>query len=130
LENDQIRRAQAEVESLRQQFKIASDASASQSPQDQPYWDKKHNLSQLLKLQELLHSKIEAVKLDAQLPKYAAVQIVDRAEPGRAPVRPNKPLNIFIGVVAGGFLGLVAGAVSALVWFKFGNRGRKNAASA
>jgi len=44
LEKDQIRRAQAEVESLRQQFKIASDASASQSPQEQPYWDTKHNL--------------------------------------------------------------------------------------
>jgi capsular exopolysaccharide synthesis family protein len=33
------------------------------------------------------------------------VEIVDRAQPGRAPVRPNKPLNIALGIV----LGLVVG---------------------
>jgi uncharacterized protein involved in exopolysaccharide biosynthesis len=73
-------------------------------------------------LHELLNSKIEAVKMDAQLPKNAAVQIVDRAEPGRAPVKPNKTLNIFLGAVAGGFLGLVAGAICALAAAKFGPR--------
>ena len=125
-----IRQAQSDVESLRQQFKITNDAAASQSPQEQPYWDKKRDLSQLLDLHKLLFSKIEAEKLDAQMPKPVLVQITDRAEPGRAPVKPNKPLNIVIGAVAGGFLGLVAGAISALVSFKFGNRGRKNMASA
>jgi|SRR5665213_802397 len=129
-EEEQIQQVQSDLEFLRQQLKIASDATASRAPQEQPYWDKKHNLSQLLKLQELIYSKIEALKLDAQLPKNAAVQIVDRAEPGRAPVKPNKTLNIFLGVVAGGFLGLLAGGTSALAAFKFGNRGRKNVASA
>jgi uncharacterized protein involved in exopolysaccharide biosynthesis len=129
-QTEQIGQVQSEADSLRQQFKIAIDAAASQSPQEQPYWDKKRDLSQLLDLHKLLFSKIEAEKLDAQLPKSAAVQIVDRAEPGRAPVKPNKTLNIVIGAVAGGFLGLVAGAISALVSFKFGNRGRKNVAPA
>ena len=64
------------------------------------------------------------------MPKPVLVQITDRAEPGRAPVKPNKTLNIFFGAVAGGFLGLLAGAASALVSLKFGNRGRKNAAAA
>jgi uncharacterized protein involved in exopolysaccharide biosynthesis len=118
----QIQTAQSDLESLRQQLKIAGDAAASQSPQEQPYWDKKRNLSQLIMLHELLNSKIEAVKMDAQLPKNAAVQIVDRAEPGRAPVKPNKTLNIFLGAVAGGFLGLVAGAICALAAAKFGPR--------
>jgi capsular polysaccharide biosynthesis protein len=44
--------------------------------------------------------------------------------------RPNKRLNIFFGVVAAGFLGLVAGGASALVSSRFGNRGRKNATPA
>ena len=124
-EEEQIRGLQSEEESLRQQFKIARDASASQSPQEQPYWDKKRDLSQLLRFHELLYSKIAGARLDAEMPR-TLVQITDTAEPGRAPVRPNKTLNIFIGAVAGGFLGLLAGAASALVSFKFGNRTRKN----
>ena len=130
IQEEQIHTAQTDVESLRQQLKIAADAVASQSPQEQPYWDKKRDLSQLLDLHKLLFSKIEAEKLAAQMPKPVLVQITDRAEPGRAPVKPNKTLNIFFGAVAGGFLGLLAGAASALVSLKFGNRGRKNAAAA
>lgn len=126
----QIDTAQSDLVSLRQQLKIPGDAVASQSPQEQPYWDKKRDLSQLLELHKTLFAKIEAEQLDAQIPQNTLVEITDRAEPGRAPVRPNKPLNIFIGAVAGGFLGLVAGAVSALAAFKFGNRGRKQAVPA
>ncbi len=130
IQEEQIHTAQSDLESLRQQFNIAGDAAASQSPQEQPYWDKKRDLSQLLDLHKLLYAKIEAERLDAQMPQNTLVQITDRAEPGFRPVRPNKTLNIFIGAVAGGFLGLVAGAASALVSFKLGNRGRKNVAAA
>jgi capsular polysaccharide biosynthesis protein len=38
------------------------------------------------------------------------VEIVDRAYPGVRPVRPNKPLNIALGVIIGMFLAVVAGA--------------------
>jgi uncharacterized protein involved in exopolysaccharide biosynthesis len=55
-----------------------------------------------------------AGKSDGLPAEFAHPQITDRAEPGKLPVRPNKPLNIALGVVAGGLLGLfVAGAV---VW--------------
>lgn len=37
-----------------------------------------------------------------------SVTIVDRAMPSLAPLRPNKPLNIALGVVAGIILGLIA----------------------
>lgn len=43
--------------------------------------------------------------------KTAMVEITDRAEPGREPVKPNKPLNIALGVVAGIVLGSVAAAL-------------------
>jgi len=64
-------------ESLRQQLKIAGDAAASQSPTRTALLGTETQLSQLIMLHELLNSKIEAVKMDAQLPKNAAVQIVD-----------------------------------------------------
>ena len=85
----QIKQAESEVESLRQQFKIASDATASQSPQEQPYWDKKRDLAQLTQLHKLVYSKLEAEKLDAQTPKPDLVEIVDRAVPGKFPVKPT-----------------------------------------
>jgi capsular polysaccharide biosynthesis protein len=39
------------------------------------------------------------------------VEIIDQAVPGRRPVRPNKPLNLAIGILLGLVLGAVAGAV-------------------
>ena len=43
------------------------------------------------------------------------VQIVDRAEPGKFPVKPNKTLNITLGAVAGIILGLLASGVVSLL---------------
>jgi uncharacterized protein involved in exopolysaccharide biosynthesis len=43
----------------------------------------------------------------------AKTEIVERAVPGREPVRPNKPLNLFIGAVAGIILGSIVGGTIA-----------------
>jgi uncharacterized protein involved in exopolysaccharide biosynthesis len=115
IQEEEIHQAQSDVDSLRQQFKIASDAIASQSPQEQPYWDKQRDLQQLLDAHQLLASKIEAKKLEAQIPKLSLVQITDPAEPGLFPVKPNKALNITLGIVGGGFLATLAGGVSVLI---------------
>jgi uncharacterized protein involved in exopolysaccharide biosynthesis len=64
-----------------------------------------------------------AGKAGAPVGQASLVQITDRAQPGLVPVRPNKPLNICLGAVAGAFLGLVAGGIAALVASKRGNRG-------
>jgi uncharacterized protein involved in exopolysaccharide biosynthesis len=115
IQGEEIHQAQSDVASLRQQLKIASDATASQFPQEQPYWDKQRDLQQLLDAHKLLASKIEAEKLEAQISQNRVVQITDRAEPGRSPVKPNKTLNITLGVIGGGFLATLAGGVSVLI---------------
>ncbi|MGE3311110.1 MAG: YveK family protein [Limisphaerales bacterium] len=48
--------------------------------------------------------------------------IIDLAEPGLKPVRPNIPLNLFLGLMAAGFVGLVA---SGTVWFLLRNASRR-----
>jgi len=48
-----------------------------------------------------------------EIERKLPVVIYDRAEPGRFPVKPNKPLNIVLGVVIGIFLGGLSGG---LVW--------------
>ncbi len=128
LQEGHIHAAQAEVETLRRQFNLANAAAEKGSPQEQPYWDKQRDLTQLRDLHKQLFAKIEAEKIAAQIPKSSPAQITDTAEPGNWPVKPNKTLNILIGAVAGGFLGLVAGGASALIAFKLGQRGRKKIA--
>ncbi len=41
-----------------------------------------------------------------------SVEIIERAQPGFRPVRPNKPLNIFLGGAVGAILGLVIGGAT------------------
>jgi uncharacterized protein involved in exopolysaccharide biosynthesis len=111
----QIAQAESVVESLRQQFKITRDANSSQSPQEQPYWDKKRDLGQLTDLHKMLFSKIESVKLlDTKTIPTDLVEIVDPAVPGKFPVKPNKPLNIALGALAGVVLGSIIGGLAVL----------------
>lgn len=118
----QIRKASAEVEALRQKYKIGSDISTSRTPQAQPYWDKKHELDKMIEFHKMLAAKINVEKLEENIPKPGPVEIVREALPGHWPVRPNKPLNITLGVVAGFFLASVAGTISALIVFQRGKQ--------
>lgn len=56
--------------------------------------------------------------------RSSPVEIVDKAVPGLRPVRPNKPLNIFLGVLGGMFLALAAGAVMAVIATLAGRKSR------
>lgn len=58
----------------------------------------------------------------------APADIVDMAVPGLRPVRPNKPLNIALGVVGGIFLALAAGAAMAGLAAWIGRRSRRTGA--
>lgn len=100
------------------------------TPETKTYWDAKQDLEQLSESHKLLFAKIEDQKLAAQIPQLALAQITDTAQPGFAPVRPNKPLNIFVGAVAGIFFASIAGAGLACLAFFLGKRFQKTAAVA
>jgi capsular exopolysaccharide synthesis family protein len=72
----------------------------------QPYWEEKRKLEDLVDLHKVLYAKIESEKLDLSIPKTAMVEITRQAEPGKDPVRPNKPLNIILGIVVGLIVGV------------------------
>jgi capsular exopolysaccharide synthesis family protein len=72
----------------------------------QPYWEEKRKLENLVDLHKVLYAKIESEKLDLSIPKTAMVEITRQAEPGKDPVRPNKPLNIILGIVVGLVVGV------------------------
>src|ERR1017187_7740085 len=60
----------------------------------------------MLDFHKLLDTKIEAEKLDLEIPKTGMVEITRRAEPSKDPARPNKTLNITLGVIVGLIVGI------------------------
>ena len=73
---------------------------------NQPYYKLKRELSQMQDLHRLLYSKIQAEKLNFEIPKTQMVQVMDSAEPGKTPVKPNKTVNIALGLLFGLIIGI------------------------
>jgi len=71
-----------------------------------PYWEKKRELERRLDFHRLLAAKIETEKLSLEIPKTSMVQITDPATPADNPVKPNKTLNIALGLVFGLVMGI------------------------
>ena len=65
--------------------------------------------------------------IDARMVADSMVVITDKAEPGLYPVRPNKPLNIALGVLWGLLYGTVAGGL--VKWWRARANRRAAAAS-
>jgi capsular exopolysaccharide synthesis family protein len=83
----------------------AQDSDIEQANKSRPYFEAKRDLEELVRFSQILQTKIAMEKTDLQLPKTSMVEVIDTAKPGARPVRPNKPLNIALGVI----IGLVVG---------------------
>ncbi len=103
---ERVASMKAFVDSLKEQVASAKQIDIEKAAQSQPYYDAKQRLERLLRFQTILDMKIASETTDVNLPKTAMVTIVDRAQPGQFPVRPNKPLNIILGVVIGLIVGV------------------------
>jgi capsular exopolysaccharide synthesis family protein len=90
---------------LEKEVKEARSEDISTASRSQPYFEAKRNLEELQRFRQLLNMKIASEKIDVALPKTAMVEVVDSAVAGLRPVRPNKPLNIALGII----IGLVVG---------------------
>ena len=90
---------------LEQEVNRATTNDVAQANRTRPYFEAKRRLEELKRFRTILDMKIASEKIDVDLPKTMMVEIVDRAVPGLRPVRPNKPLNIALGII----IGLVVG---------------------
>jgi polysaccharide biosynthesis transport protein len=104
--NSQVQSQKAALDALTDSVKEAKQKDLDDSARTQPYWEEKRKLETMLDFHRILATKIEAEKIDLQIPRTAMVEIVRRAEPGKDPVRPNKTLNIVLGVVVGLVVGI------------------------
>ncbi|HOX56978.1 MAG TPA: polysaccharide biosynthesis tyrosine autokinase [Candidatus Paceibacterota bacterium] len=93
------------LDNLTQEVNKATTNDVAQATLTRPYFEAKSALEELKRFRQILDAKIAYEKIDVDLPKTMMVEIVDKAVPGLRPVRPNKPLNIALGII----IGLVVG---------------------
>ncbi len=102
----QVDSRKASLDLLNKQLEEAKKADFNEVIKDQPYYDEKRKLEQMIMVHNLLYSKITAQSVDANIPRSTMVEVTDVAQPGRDPVKPNKPLNIILGLVFGLIMGI------------------------
>ncbi len=97
-------KASLDEQNARVQAAIKNDRE--EAERGQPYWELKRTLETKRELHKILEAKITQEKIDWALPRTTMVSIVDPAQPGKSPVRPNKTLNIILGIVIGLMVGV------------------------
>ena len=93
------------LDNLEKEVALATTNDVVRANQTRPYFEAKRALDELQRFRQILDMKIASEKIDVDLPKTMMVEIVDRAVPSARPARPNKPLNIALGII----IGLVVG---------------------
>jgi polysaccharide biosynthesis transport protein len=94
------------LDDLEHEVKQATTNDIVTAAQSRPYFEAKRNLDELQRFRQILDMKIASEKIDVELPKTTMVEIVEEAKPGLKPVRPNKPLNIALGIMIGLVVGI------------------------
>ena len=93
------------LSNLEKEVENATTNDIAKAAESRPYFEAKRMLEEAQRFRQILDAKIAYEKIDVDLPKTMMVEIVDKAVPGLRPVRPNKPLNIALGII----IGLVVG---------------------
>ncbi len=102
----QVDSARAEVAKMESALQDAKQSDIEKAQKSRSYFDKKRELESLMTFRRILEMKIASENIDVGLPKTTMVEIMDRAVPSQRPVRPNKPLNILLGIVIGLIVGV------------------------
>ncbi len=96
----------ASLNSLSNQVATAKTMDFENATKFQPYYAEKRKLLELGDSHKMLGLKITALITDMEIPTTSMVQLTDAAEPGKVPVKPNKPVNIILGLIFGLVMGI------------------------
>lgn len=103
---NQVFTAKEEALKWEEVVESAKKADREKAAKSRPYFAMKRELEEAQRFRQILSMKIVSENIDKTLPKDAMVEIVDTAQPALRPVRPNKPVNIALGVVIGLVVGI------------------------
>ena len=101
-----LEQTRATLDSWEESLTKAKAEDADLADRYNPYYDEKRKLEGMHKVRDALSMRIYAETVDLALPTSSIVEIIDKAEPGLRPVKPNKPLNIALGIVIGLIVGV------------------------
>ena len=96
----------AALDTLIQEVDLSTKKDQDEAERGQPYWEEKRKLANLEDYHRLLAIKVETEKIDLAIPRTTVVEQTVQAEPGKSPVRPNKTLNITLGLIFGLIVGV------------------------
>jgi polysaccharide biosynthesis transport protein len=96
----------AKLETMTANVEAATTKDREEAVRSQPYWEAKRDKANKEELQRLLAARIENESINNTLPKNYMVEIPVIAEPAKDPVRPNKTLNIGLGLIFGLIVGI------------------------
>ena len=102
----QLDTTKASLDSLNFQVETAKSNDYTNAIKFRPYYDEKQKLADAREVLKILYSKIKVFEIDSGIPTTTMVQITDAAEPGKAPVKPNKTVNIVLGLIFGLVMGV------------------------
>jgi succinoglycan biosynthesis transport protein ExoP len=98
--------AKAALDDIKKQVDDAREADIEMAQKSAPYYAAKDRLEKLKEWRQKLQDKTGEQRVDKALPTQRLVTIVDPAVVDNKAVRPNKPLNIILGVVFGLVVGV------------------------
>jgi polysaccharide biosynthesis transport protein len=96
----------ASLDTLTHEVELSTRKDQEEAVRGQPYWEAKRKLANLVEFHKLLAARIETEKIDLAIPRSSVVEQTVVAEASKDPVRPNKPLNITLGLVFGLIVGV------------------------
>jgi capsular exopolysaccharide synthesis family protein len=102
----QVSTAKSELEDIAASLEAAQKIDQEKLTATRPYFDKKRELERLNDLRDLINRKMNIEQIDLSLPKSTQVEIIESAKPSVKAVKPNKTLNIILGVVIGLIVGV------------------------
>ncbi|MDB6125375.1 MAG: ywqD 2 [Pedosphaera sp.] len=97
---------QAVVHNSEDKVKEAKSNDLYLAEKSRPYFLEKAELDHLKRFRDIIALRAAQERVDKDLPKSTMVEIIETAEPSTRPVRPNKPLNIALGIVIGLVVGI------------------------
>ncbi len=97
----QTEQMKAKLDTLDNAKEAAAQEDIEKATQRRPYFTAKRDLENQQLIRDVLSRRIYQETIDAKIPKSGVVEIIDSAEPAFRAVRPNKPLNIALGIIVG-----------------------------
>jgi len=98
--------SKAKVETFLSEVNTNKAVDIAKSIERRPYYQLKRDLESLQIIREKLTMRYIQQQIEASVPTSTSVDILDPAEPGLSPVKPNKTVNIALGVIVGLVIGI------------------------